>query len=194
MHTHLLLAALAAVAQATPPKYSWPKHHGPPKYHGGDNPPNNAGEVSPVSSEELQALISIDDLVSGSTQLQAFADANGGNRVFGGPGHNATVNWLYDTLSETGYYDVYLQDFVALYSGGGANLTANGEDVDVDLLTYTPNGSGTGPLVAVDNLGCDATDFPPETSGAVALISRGDCTFAIKATNALAAGAIGAAM
>ena len=150
--------------------------------------------MPPVSSEQLQSLISLDELISGAARLQAFADASGGNRVFGGPGHNATVNFLYEVLESTGYYDVSLQEFIAPYSGGTASLTVNGEEIPVDLLTYTGEGSGTGPLVAVDNLGCEASDYPPEVSGGVALISRGECTFATKATNAQAAGAIGAAI
>ena len=194
MQTLCLVAALAALIEGTPPKYKYDQpgwgDWGPAKY----GPPKPGNKIPPVSSDALQALISVDDLVSGSAQLQAFADASGGNRVFGGPGHNLTVNWLYDVLSATGYYDVQLQEFIALYSGGEAALTANGEDVPSELLTYTPDGSGTGPLVAIDNLGCEPTDYPPETAGAVALISRGECTFAIKATNALAAGAIGAAV
>ena len=199
MKPFCLLAALTVAVQATPTKWGpgkWgppnygPPNYGPPKY----GPPKPGHEVPPVSSEALQALISTDDLVAGEAQLQAFAEASGGNRVFGGPGHNATVNWLYDVLSATGYYDVTFQEFIALYSGGEASLTANGEDIPVDLMTYTPDGEGTGPLVAADNLGCEPTDFPPETAGAVSLISRGECTFAIKATNALAAGAIGAAI
>jgi Zn-dependent M28 family amino/carboxypeptidase len=174
MRNTYLLAATCALVHATP-QYG-------------------SGGLPPVSSESLQALISEDGLFSGSSQLQSFADANGGTRVFGSPGHNATVNFLFDVLDSTGYFDVTLQPFVALFSGGDASLTANGDDVPVELMTYTPNGSGSGPLVAVNNLGCNTTDFPPETAGAVALISRGTCPFATKAANAFTAGAIGAAI
>ena len=137
-------------------------------------------------------MLSTEDLLKGAQQLQDFANANGGNRVFGSPGHNATVNWLADTLRATGYYDVELQPFVALFSGGSAELTAAGSPVEAELLTYTPNGDVAGPIVAAANLGCDAADFPPETTGAISLISRGTCPFAQKAANALTAGAIGA--
>lgn len=61
-------------------------------------------------------------------------------------------------------------------------------------MLYTPLGSASGPLVAVDNFGCDSVDFPPvfsnSTNDLVALISRGgDCTFAQKSAFALKAGA-----
>ena len=39
--------------------------------------------------------------------------------------------------------------------------------------------------------GCNAADFAGFPAGNIALISRGACTFAIKATNAYAAGASG---
>ena len=159
----------------------------------GDHGHGHWNKLPPVSSENLQALISIDELVAGEQQLQNFAYAYpGGNRVFGSPGHNDTVFFLYDTLKATGYYDVSLQEFVELFSGGDATLTTNGEEQEPDLLTYTPSGSATAPLVAVNNLGCLADDFPPEVEGSIALISRRECTFAEKATYALSAGAVGA--
>jgi len=150
-------------------------------------------DLPPVTTEELQSLISLDELLSGAEQLQAFADAHpGGNRVFGSPGHNDTVNFLADTLVATGYYDVEVQEFVELFSGGNASLTTSGEEQEATIMTYTPSGSVNASLVAVPNLGCLPEDFPPEAEGAVVLISRGECPFAEKATNALSAGAVGA--
>lgn len=147
----------------------------------------------PVTTEALQSLISLDVLLAGAKQLQAFADAYpGSNRVFGSPGHNDTVNFLYETLAATSYYDVSLQEFVELFSGGNASLSTNGEEQEATLLTYTPSGSANAPLIAAQNLGCLPEDFPPEAAEAVVLISRGECTFAEKATNALSAGAVAA--
>lgn len=112
--------------------------------------------------------------------------------MFGSPGHNDTVNYLFHELSDLGTYNVTLQAFEELFSGGSATLFTNGEVQSPALLTYTPDGSATGSLIAVDNFGCDAADFPAEVNGEIVLISRGNCTFAIKATNALSAGATGA--
>lgn len=146
-----------------------------------------------VNSEDLQALINLDELVSGSQQLQDFAYAYPErNRVFGGQGHNDTVNFLAEVLEQTGYYDVTIQPFVELYSGGSSSLSINGQAYNNSLLTYTPDGSANASIVAVNNLGCEAADFPPEVADSIALISRGDCTFAVKSTNAAAAGALGA--
>lgn len=149
-------------------------------------------DLPPVSAEGLIDLVSTDDLKAGAEKLQSIADANDGTRVFGGAGHNATVDWLYEELSALGYYDVTKQEFVELFSGGSGSLSVNGEEYEADLLTYTPSGTAEGSLVAVSNLGCVADDYPAEVEGQIALISRGECTFADKATNAATAGAAAA--
>ncbi|KPI37306.1 putative leucine aminopeptidase 2 [Cyphellophora attinorum] len=147
---------------------------------------------SPVSSAALVDLIAVEDLEAGAAALQKIADENGGNRVFGSTGHNATVDYLVAELEALDYYDVSTQAFVELFSGGSGSLTVDGTEYEALILTYTPNGDATGSLVAVDNLGCDEADFPPEVEGQIALISRGTCTFAAKVLNAGAAGAAAA--
>ncbi|KPM42329.1 putative leucine aminopeptidase 2 [Neonectria ditissima] len=144
-----------------------------------------------VTSDKLQKLIKLDDLVAGSQKLQDIADAHGGNRAFGSGGHNATVDYLYDTLTALGYYDVVKQPFTELFASGTAVVTVNGDDVDAGIMTYTPGGSASGALVAVPNLGCDVADYPAAVEGNVALVSRGTCTFAQKSINAKEAGATG---
>lgn len=146
-----------------------------------------------VTSEELQALIYLDDLRAGAQTLQDFAYAYPErNRVFGGQAHNDTVNFLAQTLEQTGYYDVEVQPFVELYSGGSSSLAINGVETNQTLLTYTPSGTVNATLVAVNNLGCEAADFPPEVADQIAFISRGECPFSQKSTNAAAAGALAA--
>lgn len=149
-------------------------------------------DLPPVTAEGLIDLVDVADLQAGAEQLQAFADEFGGNRVFGSAAHNATVDWLVDELTATGYYDVSKQPFVELFSGGSGSLSVNGEDYEADLLTYSPSGSASGSLVVVSDLGCTTDDFPAEVEGQIALISRGECTFAEKATNAATAGAAAA--
>ncbi|KAH6691392.1 hypothetical protein F5X68DRAFT_201824 [Plectosphaerella plurivora] len=60
-------------------------------------------------------------------------------------------------------------------------------------MTYTSGTAGpvTAPLVNVANVGCEAADYPATVSGNIAFVSRGTCSFAIKSTNAKAAGALG---
>jgi minor extracellular serine protease Vpr len=52
-----------------------------------------------------------------------------------------------------------------------------------------PPTSGGGSITPAANLGCNASDFAGFPAGRIALISRGSCTFVIKAQNAQAAGA-----
>jgi Zn-dependent M28 family amino/carboxypeptidase len=145
-----------------------------------------------VSSQKLQSLVTIDDLLDGSKKLQEFAYANGGNRAFGGGGHNATVDWVYKTLKSLNYYNVVKQPFESIYSEASGTLTIGGEDIQMQPMTYTPAGDVSAPLVPVANLGCEVEDYPAEVAGKIALISRGSCTFSQKSQNAKAAGAVGA--
>jgi Zn-dependent M28 family amino/carboxypeptidase len=145
-----------------------------------------------VSTSALIKDVNLEDLLAGSQQLQTFADENGGNRAFGSGGHNATTEWLYQTLLATGYYDVYKQPFVELFTAATVKLTLANGTIPADYLTYGPSGDVNGALVKVNNLGCVVSDFPSAVTGQIALISRGECTFAIKAANAKTAGAAGA--
>ncbi|KAH8194296.1 hypothetical protein TruAng_011534 [Truncatella angustata] len=145
-----------------------------------------------VSSDALQESINLDDLLAGSQKLQDIADASDGNRAFGSAGHNLTIDYIYDTLNALGYYDVYKQPFVELFYSAEASLVVDGVEYEPGSMTYSPGGTFSAPLVLVSNLGCDVTDFSPEVEGSVALISRGTCSFAAKATNAKSAGAVAA--
>ncbi|KAM0246582.1 hypothetical protein ACHAP5_004707 [Fusarium lateritium] len=142
-----------------------------------------------VNELKLQKDVSIKSLMADAQKLQDIATANDNTRVFGGKGHNATVDYLYKTLKSLNYYDVKKQPFTELYSAGTAALKVGGDDIEAAIMTYTPAGEASGPLVQAANLGCAASDFPAETKGNVVLVSRGECAFSAKSTNAKAAGA-----
>jgi len=146
-----------------------------------------------VSSNRLQSMITLKDLMDGAKKLQDIATKNGGNRAFGGAGHNATVDYLYKTLTSLGgYYTVKKQPFKEIFSSGSGSLIVDGQGIDAGIMTYTPGGSATANLVQVANLGCEDEDYPAEVAGNIALISRGSCTFSSKSLKAKAAGAVGA--
>ena len=136
--------------------------------------------TTPVSSEALVDLIDVADLKASAEKLQQIADENGGTRVFGSPGHDATVEWIMSELSESGYYDVSKQAFVELFSGGSGSVSVAGTDYESAIFTYSPSGDATGTLVPVANLGCEEADYPPEVEGQIALIIRGECPFSAK--------------
>ncbi len=69
-------------------------------------------------------------------------------------------------------------DFVTMEYSGSGDVTADIVEVDTD-----------GSAAASTTSGCEAADFDGFPAGAIALIQRGACSFAQKASNAEAAGA-----
>jgi carboxypeptidase Q len=154
-----------------------------------------SAKKKPVTREELRASIKLKDVLDDAQTLEDFAyDTEERNRVFGSPGHNATVNWLFDELSSLDdYFDVTLQPFEALFSAGDASFVVNGVEQNATLFSYTPSGSAlNATIVPVSNLGCTASDYPSAVRGKIALISRGSCPFGLKSALAGTAGAAGA--
>lgn len=198
------LAAASGAPPPPPPPHKTPCDSKPPKPTTGPvkpDPPKPTGPVKPdppkphvdVDSERLQTAITEASLRAGSQKLMDFATANEGNRAFGSKGHQATVDFLYDSLTALDYYDVYKQEFIAPFSAGSVSLEVGGVKVsDAKVMTYSPSGSGDASVVAVNSLGCTVEDFPADVKGKVALISRGECAFGVKATNAKTSGAVAA--
>lgn len=134
--------------------------------------------------------------------LQTIADENNGIRTSGTPGYDASVDYAAQVLRDAGYLvtvtDFQFQTFITLsptvleqVSPGPAGPLAN------NVMEYSGSGDVTAPVTALTpppgdgTPGCEAADFAGFPAGNIALISRGGCTFALKATNAEAAGASG---
>jgi aminopeptidase Y len=128
--------------------------------------------------------------------FQAIADANGGTRASGTSGYDESADYVAERMEAAGY-DVTIQefDFVRFTEVTPTILEqvapAPGGPLPNVGMTYSGSGDVTAPVTVVPNLGCEAGDFAGFTAGNIALISRGTCTFAIKATNAFNAGAVG---
>ncbi len=131
--------------------------------------------------------------------LQAIADANGGTRASGTPGYDASVQYVVDRMTAAGY-NVTLNAFPFVYVPPSTlqQLAPNIATYETGPFTGSGSGSVTAAVTAVDiNLtpprastsGCEAADFAGFPAGNIALLQRGTCAFAIKAENALAAGA-----
>lgn len=138
-------------------------------------------------------------------KFQQIADANGGNRAAGTPGHAASAAYVHDTLKKAGYQVSY-QDF-DIYEAhtktektfvlGGAG-GAGGRELATAAFTFTkstPAGGLLAPLALArvdETPGCDAADYPAGAfAGKIALVKRGACTFVEKEKAAAAAGAVG---
>ncbi|MFD7835118.1 M28 family metallopeptidase [Streptomyces sp. NPDC059761] len=137
-------------------------------------------------------------------KFQQIADANGGNRAAGTPGHAASAAYVHDTLKKAGY-DVSYQDF-DIYEAHTktekttvlAGLDGAPRELATAAFTFTkstPAGGLTAPLALArvdETPGCTADDYASGTfTGKIALVKRGSCTFVEKQKAAAAAGAIG---
>ena len=117
------------------------------------------------------------------------------NRVHGSEGHHNSVKYFVEQLESLGdYYDIELQEFTTEATQQSVNeLSVNGEELEAEILSFSSNGTWSDvPVVPVANVGCTAEDFPAEVEGAVALVQRGDCTFAEKVQFATEKGAVAA--
>jgi Zn-dependent M28 family amino/carboxypeptidase len=150
--------------------------------------------------------------------LQAIANANGGTRAEQTAGYTESVEYVVDTMTAAGWavervpfeYEVAVAELEQLtpvhadyetggFLGSGFAAVPNAPVVPVDVKLVPPRASTSGcegaftqgaattdPIVA-DPGGPD--DFAGFAPGAIALLQRGTCTFALKAYNAQAAGA-----
>jgi Zn-dependent M28 family amino/carboxypeptidase len=134
--------------------------------------------------------------------FQAIADANGGIRTSGTPGYDASVDYVADRMEAAGY-DVSIQpfEFQAFIELSPSILEQVAPPptgpIDNTVFSYSGTGDVTAAVTALPAApadptpGCEAADFAGFAAGNIALIQRGTCSFAVKATNAYNAGASG---
>jgi Zn-dependent M28 family amino/carboxypeptidase len=152
--------------------------------------------------DKLLECVTLAGVRGHQSALQAIADSNNGTRVSGSPGYDQSVAYAEQVFRAAGYLvtrqEFQFQTFVSLspsileqVSPAPAGPVAN------SIMSYSGSGDVTAavtalPGPAVDPTpGCEAADFAGFAAGTIALISRGSCTFGIKATNAFNAGAAG---
>jgi Zn-dependent M28 family amino/carboxypeptidase len=158
--------------------------------------PSAVAEVA--STFGFRKAVTLDGIRAHQAALQAIADANDGTRLAGTPGYDASAEYVADMLEAAGY-DVSIQSFsFQLVSDGTPPVVQQTapasvtyvDGVDYRTMSYSGSGDVTAPVSApAGPLGCDAADWAGFPAGNIALVVRGVCTFRIKATNAVAAGA-----
>jgi aminopeptidase Y len=154
------------------------------------------GKRGPLA--KLLDCVSIEGVRQHQAAFQAIADANGGNRVSGRAGYDETAAYAAQVFSDAGYivtiqeYD--FQTFISLSPSLLEQVApAPGGPIENNVMSYSGSGDVTAPVSTLPVItGCNASDFAGFPVGNIALISRGACTFALKATNAYNAGAVGA--
>ncbi len=173
-----------------------------------------ASAAVPTDTSALREAVTVEGILEHERSFQEIADANGGTRASGTPGYDASAAYVAERLREAGY-EVTLQPFTFPFfqelepttfaqTAPSEKTYQNGEDFAI--MEYSGSGTVTDtPVVPTSDVqippgaeansstsGCEASDFPAETDGSVALIQRGTCSFAQKAQNAEAAGAVAA--
>ena len=146
---------------------------------------------------KLLECVTLEGVREHQAALQAIADANNGIRTSGTPGYNASVDYAAQVFTDAGY-NVTVQpfDFQTFITLSPTILEQVSPPPAGPLVNNIFSYSGSGDVTAsVSTLpvitGCNAGDFAGFPAGNIALISRGVCSFAIKATNAHSAGAAG---
>jgi Zn-dependent M28 family amino/carboxypeptidase len=188
----LLAAALLALAALSVVVFASPATAGPSAC---DERVNN-------THAKLLECVTLDGVREHQAAFQAIADANNGIRTSGTSGYDQSVDYVVSRMTAAGYVvtvqPFQFQTFIALspsileqVSPPPAGPIAN------NILSYSGSGDVTAAVTALPappadaTPGCEAADFAGFAAGHIALISRGACTFAIKATNAYNAGASG---
>lgn len=145
---------------------------------------------------KLLECVTLEGVREHQAALQAIADANNGTRVSGAPGYDASAAYAEQVFRDAGYIvtvqPFQFQTFITLSPSLLQAISPISQVIPNSILSYSGSGDVTAPVSTTNAVtGCNAADFAGFPAGSIALISRGACTFAIKATNAYAAGAAG---
>ena len=146
---------------------------------------------------KLLECVTIDGVREHQAAFQAIADANNGIRTSGTPGYNASAAYVADRMTAAGYnvtvQEFQFQTFIVLSPTVLEQVAPPpAGPVVTNIMSYSGSGDVAAPVSTVSAItGCNASDFAGFPAGHIALISRGACTFALKATNAYNAGAVG---
>ena len=166
-----------------------------------------AGAPAAPSSVD-QVPIALAGIREHLSKFQEIAERNGGNRLAGTSGYDASAGYVARRMRAAGYR-VRFQEFSFPFVSDrsppvlrvvGAPTQSFRVERDYTTLGYSGSGAVQAQVVAVDLLvpspdsdastsGCQAADFAGFPRGAVALLQRGTCFFREKLANAVAAGA-----
>jgi Zn-dependent M28 family amino/carboxypeptidase len=180
----------------------------------------SVASAADVNTASLRSAVKPANVFAHQADLEAIADANGGNRDTRTSGYKASVDYVVDQLESYGYDPEIVQFNLPEWVENStpvltrtdvdpdksyiAGTAADDDSPAVDFITFelSPSGSLTNVRVVPTNdvqipstggstSGCEPGDYPAAVSGAVALIQRGTCPFVQKLSAAEDAGAVG---
>jgi aminopeptidase Y len=158
------------------------------------------------NTAKLQECVTLEGVVEHLQAFQEIANDNGGTRVSGSPGYDESVDYVEDRLLNAGWkvtrQPFQFQTFVSLAPSVLERVQPPPvSPLEHSIMSYSGSGNVTAAVSAPsgDNRGCYAADWAGFPAGNIALVQRGTpngfplpaCSFAIKAENAIAAGASG---
>jgi Zn-dependent M28 family amino/carboxypeptidase len=144
---------------------------------------------------KLLDCVTLDGVRAHQLKLRDIALANNGTRVSGTKGYDDSADYAEKVFRDAGYkvtrQAFQFQSFIELPGTSLARTApAPAAPIPTTIQSYSGSGNVTAAVsVPTGVLGCDAASFAGFPVGNIALISRGVCSFADKATNAAAAGA-----
>lgn len=168
-----------------------------------------AAALDEVDTKPLRDAVTVNGILRHERALQFIANASGGTRVAGTPGHVASADYVKRQLDQAGYttseqsfeFPFFQETAPAVFarvSPSPRTFTAD----EFATMSYAGSGDVTAAVQAVDVVvpiaanppntstsGCEPADFAGFTAGNIALVQRGTCAFRQKADNAAAAGA-----
>jgi len=154
------------------------------------------------TSAKLLECVTLTGVREHQAEFQAIADAHSGIRTSGAPGYDASKDYVVSRMTAAGYQvtvqSFQFQTFISLSPSILEQVAPPpAGPIENSIFSYSGSGDVTAAVTALPappvdaTPGCEAADFAGFPAGNIALISRGACSFAIKATNAYSAGASG---
>ncbi|GGK40015.1 aminopeptidase [Pilimelia terevasa] len=154
--------------------------------------------AAPGDSASLRRAVTVQNIVNRLKTLDGIAKANGNTRAAGSRGYDVSVRYAELAFKQAGYqvsrqvlpFRRYTEKSPSVLRQESPEPAAA---IPHHLLSYSGSGDVHAPATvpAGAPLGCAAADFSAANKGSVVVVGRGECTFAVKATHALAAGALG---
>jgi len=164
--------------------------------------PKSCDRRSNSTTAKLLECVTLEGVREHQAALQAIADANNGIRTSGTPGYDASTDYVVERMTAARYQVTVqpfeFETFISLSPSILEQISpALAGPIANNIMSYSGSGDVTAAVTALPappadaTPGCEAADFAGFPAGNIALISRGACTFALKATNAYNAGASG---
>jgi len=169
-------------------------------------PSTAALAIDDVNTKKIEKAVTVNGILQHERVLQRIANNNGGTRVSGSPGFDASAAYVTQKLTAAGY-EVSSQEFEfpffeELSPSTLEQVSPTPGPIESATFDYSGAGEVTGTAVAATNVVVPATPEPSSAAGCqpgdyvaasasedqVALVQRGGCDFAVKVANAVAAG------